>query len=728
MATVQLTGDLGLDASAQLAPFSSLLKYFQQLPAMRVNNEDFSKAAGLTLDQPALTAVSTGLSFDKDVTAGPNGEVISVSAGAHGLLALIPRTPAVTSLPDVIAGDVAIAAGTCYVAFGMQAAVGASASIGDLLQFGVSPGQSMDIRNYQSFPLAHNITLLDAVKQTVGNFVIPGKSDDLSSLPDGCVATVGGSGSLKLSATANLLAVTNPLASAELPDPLPALSVTEGGTVQVGASLELQCSFQICAQKVSPGHVRVGWYRQRGTDFAVQVSVSEQVSAGFGTTDVFAALIGAISSSASTDLEELQKAGLSADQIDAIQDAVTAAVNRKLELAVSAEIGSSDQTGTLFLYDVDLSALTDDSRRALDAALRGDLSGLHAETLPGISTVQSVWEKTRSSRTKLEVNLLGIVNVGMISTLTATGEVLVEQATGALVISDKLAAERFRSTAMNFGADTQKLRHVLAESFLVTATYKGMQRQVGGPSLTCSHDFFDLQNDTSVDDMVQELRVGSAFGLFSSEDATPPAGVSDFGKTMIHATAAYDSGVAQTLFLGPGNAPIPPAFYENAGRAAIRLLVGPGDVDAVRLQPATNDELWSRMKALGQPGIASLLPHIAAPLLGAVTADYSVIMWWATAMAGASLRLSAIRKWFEQHPAADRSDPEFQKLRQDLAGHLKQVAATTSEEFGKPWGLIAMDQASGRRANASLLIAGPKLVRTKQRELAAAVASIQQTD
>ena len=36
MATVQLTGDLGLDANVTLAPFSSLLKYFQQLPALRL--------------------------------------------------------------------------------------------------------------------------------------------------------------------------------------------------------------------------------------------------------------------------------------------------------------------------------------------------------------------------------------------------------------------------------------------------------------------------------------------------------------------------------------------------------------------------------------------------------------------------------------------------------------------------------------------------------------------
>jgi hypothetical protein len=94
-------------------------------------------------------------------------------------------------------------------------------------------------------------------------------------------------------------------------------------------------------------------------------------------------------------------------------------------------------------------------------------------------------------------------------------------------------------------------------------------------------------------------------------------------------------------------------------------------------------------------------------------------MWWADAMAGAAQRLAAIRKWFGQHPSAAQNDPEFQSLRQNLAAHLKKVAAATSEQFGEPWGLIAMDEASGRRAGANILVTGPKFVTNKQRALPA---------
>ena len=142
MATIALTDELGLDESVSVAPFSSLLKYFQQLPALHMSSGDLSKAGGLTLDQPALTALSGGLSFDKSVSIGPDATTISIPACAHGSLELILRTPAVVTLVDVYSGDIGIAEGTCYVAFGLQAALGVSVTAGAaLLQFGVGAGR-----------------------------------------------------------------------------------------------------------------------------------------------------------------------------------------------------------------------------------------------------------------------------------------------------------------------------------------------------------------------------------------------------------------------------------------------------------------------------------------------------------------------------------------------------------------------------------------------------------
>jgi hypothetical protein len=189
---------------------------------------------------------------------------------------------------------------------------------------------------------------------------------------------------------------------------------------------------------------------------------------------------------------------------------------------------------------------------------------------------------------------------------------------------------------------------------------------------------------------------------------------------MVQASTQYDAKLATALFLNAGGTPFPAEFYEGMGRSAIQLLVSETDDDAPRRRPAIDDGLWRRMKSEGQPGIPALFPGLAAPLVGAIVADYTAIVWWANAMAGAAQRLAAIQAWFAAHPSASLSDTNFQALRRDLATHLEKVAATTAEQFGQPWGLVAMDQTSNRQAVAHILITGPKLVMNKQRALPAA--------
>ncbi len=723
MPTIKLTDQTGWDVDVQPADFSALLKYFQQLPGLRLNTVDLSKVGGLTLDQPALTSLRTGVSFEEGIPVGEGTPDISIRAGLHASLSVIGRAPGAESLA-VSADDIEIAPGTCYLSFAIDAAVGASTAAGaGRLTFGLSPGTSLTIANYHSFPLRKGITLLDAVGQTIGSFLIPARAEDLTALAEGSVATVTGSGTLALSVTADLLALSNPLAAVSLPAPLPQLAVNAGGSVSVGASYRIACDYQLCVHKLAAGRVRVGWYRDQSSEVSVSVTLSEGVSAGLDGADLFSTIAGAISSDPAADLKELAQAGLSESQARSLQAAVQSAVARKLELALSTQIGAMRSSDATFLYEVDLAAITQDSRQALEQALRGDLTGLHHGNLPGITCLASVWEKARTTSVALHVNLLGILNFGSIAKLTQLGRVLFEPVTGDLVITDQATASRIQSTQVNFGADTQKLRHVMAESFLITAVYHGTRRIAGGPSLHCSHSFFDLENQTSRGLLRRLLRVGVALNLFTPQEAVPPEGIEDFGRTMIHATTEYDDTLAAGLFLDRAGSPAAAELYETMGRSAIQRLGGDDDMDAARRGPAIDDRLWAQMKERGQANFAPLFPSLPAPLLGAITADYSTIMWWADAMSGAARHLASIRQWFAQNPAAALDDPAFQRLRQDLADHIKTVAARTTAEFGEPWGLLAMHEAAGRRAGATILITGPRLVRTKERALAAVAVS-----
>ncbi len=720
MPTIKLNDQFGADVDVNLAPGSALLKYFQAVPALVLDHADLSKIGGLTLDQPALTSLSTGLSFQQEAGGGENAPGLLIQAGAHGSFALISRQPGSDSLfaSDPYGEDIKIPEGTCYVSTGVQASVGvsAAASSGEL-SFGAGAGTTIEIANYRNFPLESGTTLLDALRQAIGGFLLPLHADDLAALPARGVATATVTGSLTFSATADLLAITNPLAAATLPGLSSTVSVKAGGTVQVGASYKIACQYQVRVHKLENGRIRLGWYREQSKEFQVQATAGAVVSGGFGDTDLFSTILGGISANPAADRNELAQAGISEGQRVAIESAVQAAVARKLEIALSAEITSLAAGQAAFLYEIDLPATTPESRQAIERALLGDLSGLQTGALPGVSCLDTIWARVQKSSVTLHVNLLGIYNFVSIASLVRSGSVLYEPVTGALVLTDKSCAERVRSGQVNFGADTQKLRHVLAESFLITAAYRGMQQAVGGPSLHASHSFFDLQNNTSRDDMERSLRVGVALGLLAAGDAKPPDGVEDFGRTMIHAQTDYNDALTVGLFLDRDGSALPREFYENTGRAGIQLLVSGTGPDAARRKPAIDDDLWRKMKDQGQPNFAALLPGVSAPLLGAIVADYSTIVWWADAMCGAAKRLAAIRKFFRDNPTASPQDPAFQALRQDLADHLAKVAAKTTEEFGQPWGLVVMNEVAGRRAGASILITGPKFGLSKERAL-----------
>src|ERR1035437_2485869 len=117
MPNIKLTDQFGLDVDAQPAPTSALLKYFQQLPSLRLETLDLKKVGGLTLDQPAIQSLSTGVTFQDPVNLGDGAPALSVAAGANASFKVISHADdlpgqdqTMESRPD-----------TCYVALGIEA-------------------------------------------------------------------------------------------------------------------------------------------------------------------------------------------------------------------------------------------------------------------------------------------------------------------------------------------------------------------------------------------------------------------------------------------------------------------------------------------------------------------------------------------------------------------------------------------------------------------------------
>jgi len=166
---------------------------------------------------------------------------------------------------------------------------------------------------------------------------------------------------------------------------------------------------------------------------------------------------------------ELEKAGLSGEKQKAIVDALKASIQRSLALSMQEELHALASQEAAFLYEIKLNDLGTDGRSAIQDALRLNLSTLSeaSQSLPhGIREIQNLLTTTRTKRFTLKLNLLGIYNFASINDLTLKGTVLTDPASGDIVITDAATATHITG-AINFLADSDKLRKVLAHPFLL---------------------------------------------------------------------------------------------------------------------------------------------------------------------------------------------------------------------------------------------------------------------
>jgi hypothetical protein len=701
--SIPISDGISIAADADAAPWSSLARYAQELPHLIADKADLSRWQILTLSDPALQSLDLGIDLEKPVTLADG--VPQLTLGVGGALHTQVITGKLFS-PDHYGDNIAIPDGQSALRIGVDGTASASATApAGIGTFGFDASAGITFDSYRLFSSGADApTVLDALIKSLGELVLPFSAEDVAAIPAGVVVTAGGTGKLKFSAKANLLAIANPLASVTLPASLPEVAVSQGASVKVGASWEIATEYQVRVQRLDSGRARLGWYRKHSSEFTVTASAGASITAGTSTSDLFPSIVAAISGNAQADEHELQQAGLTGARMTAIEGAVKSGVSRRLEVAVAAELGSLSSDEAAFLYELDFARMNETAHEALGRALHGDLSGF-AEPPEGITEVRSILTRISGSHFQFKVNLLGIFNFVSISKLVLKGTVTWTPSTGELVIADEASATRIQADNVNFGADEEKLRHVMAESFLITAAYRGSRTALAPPQLKSTHSFFRLDNSTTREEMGRSILALSSVGFAVPE---LPGDVANFGRTIFNLEAAYDDAAALTLFLGSDALPRPVEEYESAGRLAIQRLVPPTGLDAYRLRPTTDDALWAQMKDVGPANFRQLFPETQAPV---VAADYLAIRWWADSMHSTAQIVERILR----PGAADSA-----ALRQDLASHLRDVAARAHEQFGTPWGLVAMFLVSGRHASANGSITGSRFVFSSPRPLAAA--------
>jgi hypothetical protein len=736
MPTVKLSDKFGFVGDVQFPEDANIIKYIRDLRQIKVSDLNLAALQQVPLDKVPLKSAKGGLSFERPIGIGIDQVEMTVKAEGSGQIRLTGPKDKQLFDPELFGEPIAITQDQFYLSIGLTASLATDLThkLRDL-GFGFEAGGQITLAVHTPFTKSGGgggafAPFVQALTETVKDFVIIGDIDDLAGMSEGLVATVEGRGSLKFSGEAELLSVVNPLATVDLPGPMGELKVVSGNSIKVGASFELFGSYQIRAQKLDKKRVRLGFYKKRGTEFVLKVSAKGGVSVGVGEFELFGQLLKAISKDPEVDKKQLETGGLNEDQIAAIETVVKAGIQRKLELALNFEFSATNENDAAFDYEIDLTKLGPEGRQAVHLALDGDLSALvQAEAAPfkGITLKRSIFSETKKKKHVFKLNLLGIYNVISVSTLVLKGKVMHVPETGEIVITDSATASRIAASTSNFAADHAKLRKVMAESFLITAAYRCSQLVANSPTLSILHSSFELHSKTNRETMKNNLDVVETLGLMTKLEKNKfLEGSNDFGSTTFYAEMQYNDELVTKLFLNPDGTPRSEAEYEQAGRDAIKSLVQSGEVDDYRRLPATDDALWKELTQLGNPQTFRSVQKIKALksekklpieiIVGGIGTDYLVIRWWADEMQKMGEKLSEVRKFLKNKPNVDPQNNEFKALRRGLAEHLKGVASRTKSEFGDPWGLVAMDLATRQSAKAKVELTGSRIAMMRERD------------
>jgi hypothetical protein len=483
-------------------------------------------------------------------------------------------------------------------------------------------------------------------------------------------------------------------------------------------SATLTGGYQIRVQRLDGARIRFSIDTSAARGLDVSLAATGGAGVVLGERDLLAMLFRSPGGLPDATTEDLERAGITRAQLDRLEAVMKGALSRRLELSLSAQFSSLESGESAFDYEIDLGAIDAAAEAALDRALAGDLGPLNElePQMPahGLRLLRSGTQSMRERKIAWRINLVGLVNIVSLRDLVRTGTVTHDEESGELVITDKITSDHVGTVV-----EPRQLRKLLYESTMITLAYKAAGLDVNR-SLAASQSFFFFDKHANRQRVSDFLDAVAALGLVSSASAsTLLGGDDDFGKTSLMLETTFDQAAAERAFGLPGPPP-DQAWFENIGRQALLALVTETDPDAYRRRPLTDTTLWQAMKDAGQPNFRSVLPP---PITGGgdtrdalrvavVAADYSLIVWWASAMALAAKRLGDMRTFLAGRPAVDLDqDQDFRARRADVEEAIVKAIRRNTASFDDPWGLVALFMASGATATAAPTIGSPRYTR-----------------
>jgi hypothetical protein len=712
MASIKLTDSLSTELlTANPQATAGFAKYLKGPAATLVAGTDFVNQFRREL---ALVSPGDGgfrLAWSGDVPIGDGNVALKVTAGAGAIISVFNR-PNMELLEDPVDGaKIKVKTGQAFVAFAFKPALTAKTSTTrGQLTFGFEAGAEAQWRFFQPFPLTGTSrTLGSAFQELLETSVFPDSVDDLrelAKLPEGCIASMSGHGHLQVGVSMDVTAALNPLASLDTLGKVGTVTVSAGASAKVGVNAKVFGDFEVRAQTLAGGTVRLSYHRVSGSELSITLEASAGPGVSIGDRNLLELLFGKPQGTGAIE-EELVAGGITKKQLDKILAALKSGLSRKLEVAVSAGFSTLRQNEAAFCFDVDVASLDGAGTTAVNQALAGDLSALTlaGAALPrGVALKRSRTEQFNKKTVKWRLNLLGLVNVLSVTELVAKGTILHDEDTGEVVIADEATKNSVGATIKG-----KELRRLLYQSLMLTVTYKAGKMDQS-TALKAAQSYFKVEKEVNRQQMSDFFDAVAAIGLMTQNEIEPLLGATDdFGRGSLLIDVEYGQAACEQMFLIDGKAR-PRDDYEDVGKLALLGLVQPDDFDAYRREPLENGALWQRMRNNVSADFGTILPakvtggaDTKALHVGVVTADYMMIVWWAKAMADASRHIEEMRAFLATPGVSpNERDKAFVERRRKVSDAMVDVVKKSPSTFGgDPWGLIAILYASKRSGTAT---------------------------
>jgi hypothetical protein len=596
---------------------------------------------------------------------------------------------------------------TGYVSVGFQGSLdlGVSGTDGDLT-FGFDRTSTVTLEYLKAFPLgAGELTLANALGQTLSSYVIPADVSDLDALKMNDIATVSGQGSLKVSGGVKVSAFPNPLASADLPLGAGTIAVQAGPVAGLSGSFTISGSYQVRTRRKDADTIELSFLRESGTELKADFSASAGVAAKLGTTDLIAAVVGAISTDPTGDKKLF--ADLQPAEIKTLSAAIKSGLDHSLQVSVDQVLSSATDDQAAFQYEIQPTKLSAQANVAVHKALDGDLSlltlmeeGMQEGGMlaPGVKMLNSVFSKAKTNGATLKLNLLGILNFLTVSELIRKSEILTDDVTGDVTIKETVTGNSITAVTEPL-ARNAALRKAIFDSVLATTSYRA-GKAVAVPDLNCEQVHFAVNQNTNSENMGDYLRWFVALKLLSeAESATSLSQFASGGPSTCVLRTSFGNAECNSMFFGGNPAHREQDDYLEIGRQALRALLDPNDQTNDQLRyKIVDDELWPKALSIGAN--VNLGPLVGLSTGDArvelLVGDVFVITEWAKAMAEAGALVQDMRTFVADSDVATLfENNEFKRKRDALQQKMAAMVKASRIRFDEPWGMVCLFWSGG---------------------------------